>query len=175
MIVNKVYRNILHNVTLSTSSIHQASKTQNNNITLSLSCCTFYLVAVCSSWINDKICTRAGAGPVEIQFPFYDLVLLNLIKYLASLTAAIESEYISTYWYIILSVNIFSPKLSFDYWCLPQVLTRIIKLIYSPIEIDLFFTEFDEYLKPIKLQQALINNRYSLDQQNDNLYRNIKY
>ena len=77
--------------------------------------------------------SSAGAGPVEIQFPFYDLVLLNLIKYLASLTAAIESEYISTYWYIILSVNIFSPELSFDYWCLPQVLTRIIKLIYSRI------------------------------------------
>ena len=38
------------------------------------------------------------------------------------------------YWYIILSVNIFSSlKQTFDFWCLPEDLTRIIKLIYSHI------------------------------------------
>ena len=58
------------------------------------------------------------------------------------------------YWYIILSVNSFYSKLSFDFWCLPRDLTRIIKLIYSHIRNwSLNWWIF----KAIKLQHELIN------------------
>ena len=58
------------------------------------------------------------------------------------------------YWYIILSVNSFYSKLSFDFWCLPRDLTRIIKLIYSHIRNwSLNWWIF----KAIKVQHELIN------------------
>ena len=51
-------------------------------------------------------------------------------------------------------MNIFSFEPSFDFWCLPGVLTRIIKLIYSPIRNwSLNWWIF----KAIKHQHVLIN------------------